>query len=326
MLLAAHGSQRVAFGITVGNAADLRRELDRAQPGAVITLASGAYGHGLWIENLNGTKANPIVIAGEDKQNPPRFTGGNEAIHFSDCSYITLRNIWVSGCAGNGVNADDGGSFETPSVGMVFENVKIENIGPKGNFDGLKLSGLVDFTVRNCTFAGWGGSAIDMVGCRDGVIENSAFMGKEGYSQATGIQAKGGSERVLIQRNTFTNAGERAVNLGGSTGLPFFRPAIRDYEAKDIIVAENHFVGSTAPIAYVTSINCQVRHNTLVNPEKWVLRILQEQPTNQFQSCRAGVFEDNRIEYDNRVRVFMNVGPDTSPETFLFRRNAYIKR
>lgn len=177
-LFAAYGSQQVAAGITVENAADLRRELDRAKPGSVITLAAGAYGNGLWIENLNGTKAGPIVISGEDKENPPIFSGGNEAIHFSDCSYVTLRNIRVSGCAGNGINADDGGSFESPSVGMVFENIKIENIGPKGNFDGLKLSGLVDFAVRNCTFAGWGGSAIDMVAVGMASLKNRRSSGK----------------------------------------------------------------------------------------------------------------------------------------------------
>jgi len=227
--------QGVGAEADVRNADELRRELGRAGPGTVIRLAPGDYGSGVRLEKVSGTRERPIVIAGLDAQHPPRFSGGGEAIHFSDCNYVTLRGIRVSGCAGNGINADDGGSYDTPSRGMVFENVTIESIGPKGNHDGLKLSGLVDFTVRQCTFSGWGGAAIDMVGCRDGVIESSSFIGKEGFSQSTGVQAKGGSERVQIRRNAFVNAGQRAINLGGSTGTAYFRPSLRDFEAREIV-------------------------------------------------------------------------------------------
>lgn len=309
---------------TVYNAAGLRKDLGHAKPGTTITLAPGSYGNGIWVEKLNGTKKSPIVITGSSDKHPPLFEGGNEAIHFAECNYITLRNVRVSGCRGNGINADDGGSYSTPSEGMVFENVTIENVGPTGNRDGLKLSGLNSFVVRNCEFSGWGGSAIDMVGCHNGTIEKCRLRGKEGFSQHTGIQAKGGCENVLIRQNFFKNAGERAINLGGSTGLKFFRPKLMDYEAKDINVAGNHFVGSMAPIAYVTSINCQVRQNTIINPEKWVMRILQEQPIDKFQPCQKGVFECNLIVFDQRVKTAVNIGPNTKPETFSFKRNAWF--
>jgi len=41
-----------------------------------------------------------------------------------------------------------------------------------GNLDGIKLSGLTGFRVEDCAITDWstGGSAIDMVGCHDGVI------------------------------------------------------------------------------------------------------------------------------------------------------------
>ena len=310
--------------ITVRDAKKLRDELRRVRPGDTITLAPGNYGNGIWIEKVNGTKKKPIIITGADERNPPVFAGGNEAIHLVDCNYVVLRNIKVSGCRGNGINADDGGSYDTPSRGIVFENITIEDIGPAGNRDGLKLSGLDNFVVRNCKLSGWGGSAIDMVGCHDGVIEKCQFVGKKGFSQSTGIQAKGGSENILIKRNFFKNAGGRAINLGGSTGLKYFRPKLRDYEARGVEVAGNHFVGSMAPIAYVTSIDCVVRRNTIIGPEKWVMRILQEQPTDKFKPCQKGIFENNLIVFDRRVRIFVNVGRNTKPETFSFRRNAWF--
>ncbi|MDP7288873.1 MAG: right-handed parallel beta-helix repeat-containing protein, partial [Phycisphaerae bacterium] len=305
--------------IAVRDAGGLRNALRRVQPGDTITLAPGNYAAGVWISKVNGTKKKPITITGSDAGKPPVFAGGNEAIHLSDCNYVVLRNIKVSGCKSNGINADDAGSFDTPSTGMVFDNITIENVGPRSNRDGLKLSGLDGFTVKNCTFSGWGGSAIDMVGCHDGVIEKNKFIGKKGYSQSTGIQAKGGSENILIKRNFFKNAGGRAINLGGSTGLKFFRPKLRDYEAKAVIVAGNHFVGSMAPIAYVTSIDCVVRRNTIVGPDKWVMRILQEQPTDKFKPCQKGIFESNLIVFDRRVRTFVNVGANTKAGTFTFR-------
>ena len=310
--------------IAVRDAQGLGAALAGAGPGTTIVLAPGRYGHGLTIEKLSGTKEARITIKGADDRDPPLFEGGNEAIHLTDCNFLTLRNLKVSGCAGNGINCDDGGTFDTPSRGMVFENLVIEGIGPTGNHDGLKLSGLDDFTVRGCRVSGWGGSAIDMVGCHDGVIEGCRIVGKDGFSQDTGVQAKGGCERVVIKGNLFHGAGQRAVNLGGSTGLPFFRPRAQGFEARDLEVSGNHFVGCEAAVAFVTSSRCVVRRNTFMHPGKWVMRILQEQPTDKFQPCQSGVFEANLVVFDGRVGTIANVGPNTRPETFVFRGNAWF--
>jgi len=204
--------------ITVRDARGLRSALSRAQPGMTILLAPGHYGNGFHVERVNGSKDKPIVITAADEQSPAVFEGGEQALHFVDCNYVTLRHVRVVGCSLNGINADDGGSFETPSRGMVFESVTIKDIGPKGNHDGLKLSGLREVVVRNCVFSGWGGSAIDMVGCQNGIIENCQFIGKEGLSPSNGVQAKGGSEQILIRRNFFRYAGQRAVNLDAAPG------------------------------------------------------------------------------------------------------------
>ncbi len=313
-----------AIAPTVRNTEQLRAALDQAQPGTTIALAPGRYTPDIYVENIRGTKDKPIVIAAADERNPPVFVGGSVAFHFVACNYVTVRGIKVSRCTGNGINADDAGNLKEPSLGMIFENIVIEDIGPKGTFNGLKLSGLDKFAVRGCTFSGWGGSAIDMVGCHDGVVQNCMFLGKAGFSQDTGVQIKGGSERIIVKRNFFKQAGSRAVNLGGSTDLEFFRPQVRNYEAKDCEVAGNHIIGSRSPIAFASSIQCTVRHNTIINPENWVLRILQEQPTDKFLPCQRSVFKDNLIVFDRRVKEFANVGEDTKPETFSFSGNAWF--
>ncbi len=66
-----------------------------------------------------------------------------------------------------------------------------------------------------------------------------------------------------------------------------------------------------------------MHHNTILFPDKWVLRILQETRDKRFSACRDGVFEENVIVYDSRVSVFVNVGTGTAPGTFSFGRNAW---
>jgi hypothetical protein len=68
-----------------------------------------------------------------------------------------------------------------------------------GNHDALKMSGVDHFTVRKCHFEAWGSSAIDMVGCHHGVVEDCTFVGREGFQQDNAVQLKGGTRDVLDQ-------------------------------------------------------------------------------------------------------------------------------
>jgi len=309
--------------VRVKDSSELSRAIRTLRPGTTLLLEPGIYSGGIYLRDIEGKYEQPVVIEGTDPDNPPVFAGGSQAIHLANCSNMTLRNIKVKGFPSNGINIDDGGSYETPAHHIVLENVTIAETGPKGNHDALKMSGVDHFFVRKCRFEGWGGSGIDMVGCHHGILEDCTFIGRGGFSQSNGVQLKGGTEDVLIQCCFFNNAGRRSINLGGSTGLRFFRPKVQDYEAKNITVAGNRFVGSMAPVAWVTSDGGYVHHNTIILPEKWVLRILQESRDARFKPCHDGVFEHNLIIFDSKIQTFVNVGPRTSPETFRFQRNAW---
>jgi len=316
-------SYAVADEVRAADSAELRAAIGRSVPGTTIRLEPGTYEGGLYLENVTGTEQAPITIQGAEPNDPPVFRGGSTALHFVDCSHVILRNVKVTGFPGNGINIDDGGSFATPAHHIVLENVTILETGPEGNHDALKMSGVDHFVVRKCHFEAWGGSGIDMVGCHQGVVEDCSFVGRAGFSQSNGVQLKGGTEDVLVQCCSFLDAGQRAINLGGSTGLQFFRPKVGDSEAKNITIAGNRFVGSLSPVAWVTADGGLVHHNTIVLPDKWVLRILQETNDPQFKPCHDGVFEDNLVFYDSRVQVFVNVGVRTAPETFKFRHNVW---
>jgi hypothetical protein len=323
VLLAAQAAPAGAGPATAGSDDELRAALASLRPGDELVIRPGRYRGGLSLAGLAAPASGVTLIRGADAKDPPVFEGGGSGWHLADCNGITLRGLVVRGATGNGVNVDDGGSFDTPARGVTIEDVTISDTGPRGNCDALKMSGVERFVVRNCRFEGWGGSAIDMVGCRDGRVEDCRFTGKEGFDQSSGVQMKGGTEDVLVQCSFFDKAGERAINLGGSTGLQYFRPKPGEFEARRITVAGNRFVGSMAPVAFVNADASRVARNTIVHPAKWVLRILQEQRAPGFLPCRGCAFEENLVVFDERVTTAVNVGPGTAPDTFTFRRNAW---
>ena len=309
--------------VRVGTTEELRAALAAAKPGTEILVAPGKYEGGLYVENLRGEPKLPILLAGADPDDPPVIEGGTSGLHVAGGEHFRIRDMVFAGATGNGLNIDDGGTFETPARRFEILGVTVRDVGPEGNCDGIKLSGAEDFVVRDCTLLRWGagGSGIDMVGCHRGVIRNSTFAHEDGKG-SSGVQAKGGSSEIAIARCRFKNAGQRSVNLGGSTGRPYFRPPDPGYEAKKILVMDCVFIGSTAPIAFVGVDGATVERNTIYRPGKWILRILQESRGEDFVPCRNGTFDRNLIVFRAAdVKTIVNVGEGTSPETFSFGRN-----
>lgn len=181
--------------------------------------------------------------------------------------------------------------------------------------------------IEGCRIERWGeaGSAIDMVGCHHGEIKDCQLRFRSDIP-GNGVQTKGGTAHIAVRRCRFTDAGSRAVQIGGSTGRDFFRPRDADYEARDILVEDCTFSGSMSPIAFVGVDGAVVRYNTIYRPTRWVMRILQETRGEEFIPCRNGEFSNNLIVFDaEQVRTVVNVGDATSPETFHFARNHWYR-
>ncbi|MEW6750790.1 MAG: right-handed parallel beta-helix repeat-containing protein [Candidatus Latescibacterota bacterium] len=319
------GQQASTPRLSVHDGPGLQEAVARAVPGTRIELAPGEYGGGHFFDALQGTAGAPIVIAAADPEHPPTFTGGTECLHLSDPAYVELHHLRLSGASGNGLNIDDGGSFATPAHHVLLRGLTVTDVGPVGNRDGIKLSGVDDFRVADCLVERWGdgGSGIDMVGCHRGEITGCRFRHEEGAG-ASGIQAKGGTGEVCIHGNRFEQAGARAVNIGGSTGLEYFRPRPEGFEARAVTVERNLFAGGEAPVAFVGVDGATVRLNTIYRPTRWVLRILQETRAPGFVPCRNGVFTDNLVVFrTDEVVEAVNIGPDTAPQTFRFARNCW---
>ncbi|MBL0174265.1 MAG: hypothetical protein IPP94_03190 [Ignavibacteria bacterium] len=293
----------------------------QAAPGDTILVRAGVYGGGEYIENLQGSPSawiTLLVAPGESVI----YRGGSQAFHFVDAAYLRIAGFVFEGQTGNGVNMDDGGSYGTPAHSIIIEDCQWRAMNATGNNDQLKLSGVDTLRVSRCSFSNGsaGGSAIDMVGCHYANFEECAFT--NGGSNS--IQAKGGSQYIRIARNRFVNAGERALNIGGSTGAAFFRPLNANFEASDIAVFSNVFTGSMSPIAYVGAVRCAVMNNTIYRPGKWAIRILQETVGPNYLPCGENIFSNNIVVVTNAAaNPTINIGSNTAPQTFLFSNNLW---
>ncbi len=306
--------------IIVRDADSLRTALRDLKPGTTLKLAPGDYPGG---HSVGGVEK--LTIEALDPKNPPHFKGGGNAWHFSRCNNLTLRNLRLSGQTGNGLNLDDGGDLANLATGITIEHIEISDIGPKGNHDGIKCSGLDKLTIRDCTITGWGGQGIDFVGCHQSLITGCRFIGKEGFTASAGVQLKGGTSDVTVEKCHFTNAGERPINIGGSTGLEYFRPQGAKYEAARLIVRGNVIEGSMCAAAFVGVDGAEFTGNAIHFPTKWIFRILQETKEPGFVPCRNVLIKDNRIVFlRSQVQIEISIGGDTASETFLFENNRWF--
>jgi hypothetical protein len=158
-----------------------------------------------------------------------------------------------------------------------------------------------------------------MVGSHNGVITGNYFHDMP----VNAMNTKGGTANILIHGNRFVDIGQRAVNAGGSTGTAYFRPINATYEGSEIQIVANIFVRTgSAPVAFVGCNTCVFANNTIIEPQRWIARILEEN-TNRTPGSN-GYFINNIIVFNtSQVSSFVNVGPNTLPATYTFGWNLW---
>src|SRR5262245_47351415 len=131
----------IAETYRVADGAELNKAVAAARAGDMIVIAPGDYGNNFSFRGVRGEAGKPLIIAAADPKKPPRFTGATAALHFSGPAYLELRDLHISGSRGNGINIDDGGDAKNAAHHITLRNLRVQDIGPRGNSDGIKLSG-----------------------------------------------------------------------------------------------------------------------------------------------------------------------------------------
>jgi hypothetical protein len=313
-------STTLAETLVIKDPSTLRATLADLKPHTTLQIAPGDYPGGHHITGIEH-----LTLEALDKNNPPRFIGGNTAFQFSRCPHLTLSHLHITGQSANGLNLDDGGQLDSPIPGITLDHLEVSDIGPTGNHDAIKCSGLKQLTIRDCSITGWGGQGIDFVGCHDSLITNCRFTGKPGFTASAAIQLKGGTSGIIVEKCRFLNAGERPLNIGGSTGLAYFRPPGTQHEAASIVVRHNHIEGSLCAAAFVGVDGAEFSNNTILYPTKWIFRILQETREPGFAPCRNVLIKNNRFTFRrSQVQTDINLSDGTAPETFRFESNHWL--
>lgn len=304
--------------------ANLTQAATDVLPGDSIIFQAGIYPGGEYIFGLQGTEFAYIYIMPEPGAEVI-IRGGSNSWQLSDAAYLHITDFIFENQTGNGFNLDDGGDYNTPAHHVIFSHCTFRDIDASGNNDLLKLSGLDDFKIMYCNFLNGaeGGSGIDMVGCHRGEIIHNSFQNMG----SNAIQAKGGTAQLAINKNFFRDCGQRTLNLGGNTGLEYFRPIDAVYEAAEIYASANIIVGSVAAVAFVGCVRSAFVNNTIIFPEKWTFRILQESvDPERFEACGNNIFRNNLIYKNDAVSIDCNIGPNTAAETFTISNNLWYNK
>lgn len=310
----------------VTNADEFSAALEAAGEGDEIVLEPGTYAGKLYRENLR-----QVTIRSADRNQPAVINGGDYGLMLSDPVAVTLSDLIFEAQLDNGINIDDGGSYESPARGIRLIRITVRNLVNSGNNDAIKMAGVEDFLIDGARIENWGddGSAIDFVGCRNGLVQNSLLV-HERLEGGSGIRPKGGSKDIVIRANRVElPVGKgRAIQAGGSTDAEYFRFAEgdQDYEADRITIEGNVVIGGGAAFAWVNIDGGLIHHNLVQGPAPWVMRILNENAGTSIVATKNGAFRDNEIAFEtggafNRA---VNIGDETEPETFKFARNRWL--
>ena len=164
-----------------------------------------------------------------------------------------------------------------------------------------------------------------MVGCHRGEIVGCTFRHGDTTGD-NGVQAKGGSSDIAIRRCRFEHAGQRAVNLGGSTGLAYFRPEPaglrgQGHHGRGLHVRRLDDAGGLRG----GGRGGGAAQHDLPAPAVGPAHPPGEPREPGFVPCRNGRFTDNLIAFrSDEMAVPVNVGDAARPpRRFTLARNAW---
>ena len=222
-----------------------------------------------------------------------------------------------------------------PTTGITLRNITVRDIVTTGNHDGIKLSGVTGFLIDGVQVRNWGtgGSAVDMVGCHHGLVQNSLFQHDKHVERRHDAAAEGRQQGHYVSRQPHRAAarcgpGRAGRRLDRGRVLPLHRRRFRLRGRIEIVAEGNVIIGGSSAFSWVNIDGGVFHHNVVHRPYRWVARILNENPGTAIvePAKRAVARQSDRLQRHGRreFSTAVNVGAETLPDTYSFARNRWL--
>lgn len=254
-----------------------------------ITIAAGTYGgQCLYVEDHMRTAAAPLWIRGEGEVQIDCHDGNGQAIGFDHVAYVAIEGITVGPArghygdsavhvAGKAVDPKNRASYGKWDVShhVVIRNIVARNLhrGPDGDgdpdayesgcCDGIKVNQAQHIWIVGNRISRTARHGIDNVGVHDLVVCGNVLEDMVGAG--VGIEAKGGSENVLVEGNLVRRARHRGFMLGGEgSGNIYMWPHDAKYEGRNQIARNNVVIDAAeAGFGFFGCHDCVAVNNTV---------------------------------------------------------------
>jgi len=315
----------------------------RAQPGDELILMPGNH-RPVTLSNLTGEPGKPIIIRGLDPNHPPTIVAKRRGIVLHKPKHVVIKDIIITGATLTGILVDN----KIPDITDVFNsqtitqqqpwsadllirNVTVLETGPKGKRHAIELRGLRDVRIIDSKFEGWGGSALEIVGCHNILVEKCTFNELENFSQYHAIQVRAGSTRVNITNCQFDVDCEGVVSLGAISKLNDFCPSIpanakafSQYEARYVQLQHCVFKNGKFTIALLHVDDCLIRNNTFIRPRSAVLGVTHITDLRVVAVAKRGIFGGNLIIWEpGDMSRYIYFSPKIDQTSFSIEQNLW---
>ncbi len=265
---------------------------DRARP-TRIEIAAGTYGgQCLYVEDHMRTATAPLWIRGEGTVQIDCHDGNGQAIGFDHVAYVALEGVTIGPArghygdsavhiAGKAIDPRNRASYGKWDVShhVIVRNVVARNLhrGADGDqnpaayesgcCDGIKVNQAQHIWLLGNRISRTARHGIDNVGVHDLFVCGNVLEDMVGTG--VGIEAKGGSTRVLFEGNVVRRTRHRGFQLGGEgSGNIYMWPHDAPYEGRDQVARGNVVVDALeAGFGFFGCHDCIATGNTV-----WVTR------------------------------------------------------
>ena len=313
---------------------DWERIVPACKPGDEIVLLPGDH-RPVELRNLRGEPGKPITIRSVAPHAPAVIVAEQEGIRLVQPRFVVIENVRIRGATLCGLNVEGRGegnvAGEPWPSNLIVRDVVIERVGPQGNRHGIRLSSLNRVDIERCRVEGWGGAAVEIVGCHDVTVTQSQFKGLPDHGQQCGIQMRAGSSNTRVEECRFEDAGTYAVLFGGRSQVEEFCPPISEaatngssFEARSANVERSLIIGASHAVGFFACSECLVRNCTIIRPRGSVLVIGHDHPDPRMGSARRSIFGANLVLWKpGDLQSLSIVDPAVNVDSFVIEPNLW---